>query len=736
MPDLSTTIANVRRDGEKRDVRCPAHPDERASLSVDIGNEDRVLVYCHAGCDTRDVVAAAGITMADLAPGTTGRGTSSQEIVAIYDYTDENGELLYQVVRFEPKDFRQRRPDGADGWVWNTKGVRRVLFGLPELAGARTVYIAEGEKDVLALRQLGLSATTNSGGASKWRDDYTQQLCAAGVEAVIVLPDNDDAGRKHANVVARSCRSGGLTATIVELPGLPEHGDVTDWIKAGHTADELEALLERAAMDDAADAAPGRPIDASGGQANQSAVRGAPHSEDELILDAGAPLDSARMFVSLNCVVDGVLTLRHQAGVFYQYKSRLNTYIEREESVIRAALYHFLEKAQRREENELVPFDPTKAKVDNVLDALRALGNLPASSASPCWIDIESDLDPFDIMPCRNGLLHVPSRRLLPRSPNFFTVNGLEFDFDPDAPAPTHFLRFLEDLWPDDRESKDCLLEWIGYLLTPRTHLQKILMLVGPKRSGKGTIGRLITHLIGKRNVCAPTLAGMSIPFGLWALMGKAVAIIADARIGGRTDTAIVAERLLSISGEDIQSVSRKFLPDWTGRIGTRFMLLTNELPRIEDASGALVSRFVVLTLKQSFYGREDQGLFDRFIPELPGILNLALDGADRLRARDYFKQPEASESLIQDFEDLGSPIAAFLRDCCDVARGYEVTHKELYGKWRHWCVENGRDKPGTVQTFGRNLRAAVRLGESFPRESGERVRYYQGIRLKDGAAE
>ncbi len=709
MPDLSTTIANVRRDGKKRDVRCPAHPDERASLSVDIGNEDRVLVYCHAGCDTRDVVAAAGMTMADLAPETPGRGTPTQKIVDHYDYCDEHGALLYQVVRFDPKDFRQRRPDGAGGWVWNTAGVRRVLFGLPELAGARTVYIAEGEKDVLALRQLGLSATTNSGGATKWRDDYTDQLRAAGVQAVIVLPDNDDAGRKHANLVARSCRGAGLTATVVELPDLAEHGDVTDWTRAGHNADDLQSLVERAAL------------------------RDAPLPEGDLILAPADPLPSARTFLERSHMIDGVVTLLHQAGEFYRYAQHLNAYVGVEDAVLRAALYLLLEKAERRSGRDLLPFQPTKAKVENVLDALRALSNLPASSAAPCWINTESDLDPLDILPCRNGLLHVPSRHLLPPSPHFFTLNGLEFDFDADAPAPEHFLRFLEELWPDDQESKDCLLEWIGYLLTPRTHLQKILMLVGPKRSGKGTIGRLITHLIGKRNACAPTLAGMSIPFGLWALMGKAVAIIADARIGGRTDTAIVAERLLSISGEDIQSVSRKFLPDWTGRIGTRFMLLTNELPRIEDASGALVSRFLVLTLNQSFYGREDHGLLARLIKELPGILNLALEGAHRLRARGHFQQPAASESLIQDFEDLGSPTAAFVRDCCDVGPGYEVTQKELYEEWRHWCRENGRDNSGTVQTFGRNLRAAVLLGKSFPRKSGKRVRYYQGIRLKDG---
>jgi putative DNA primase/helicase len=160
---------------------------------------------------------------------------------------------------------------------------------------------------------------------------------------------------------------------------------------------------------------------------------------------------------------------------------------------------------------------------------------------------------------------------------------------------------------------------------------------------------------------------------------------------------------------------------------------MTNELPRLEDASGALASRFVVLRLTQSFYGREDHGLLDCFVPELPGILNWALDGWDRLHARGRFLQPEASTELIQQFEGLGSPINAFLRDRCEVGSGYQVPQPKLFEAWKAWCAENGRDKSGTVQTFGRNLRAALPwLRETQPRVLGTRIRFYQGVRLQE----
>jgi putative DNA primase/helicase len=133
--------------------------------------------------------------------------------------------------------------------------------------------------------------------------------------------------------------------------------------------------------------------------------------------------------------------------------------------------------------------------------------------------------------------------------------------------------------------------------------------------------------MLGRQNVCNPTLAGVSQNFGLAPLIGKPLALISDARLSGRADVHVVAERLLSISGEDGQTVDRKHMPAWTGTLPTRFVILSNELPRLTDASGALADRFVILQMKQPFYGREDLGLTEKLLPELPGIFNWALAG-------------------------------------------------------------------------------------------------------------
>jgi hypothetical protein len=182
----------------------------------------------------------------DTGNGSPGSPDRRRRIVATYDYTDEGGALLYQVVRYDPKGFRQRRPNGNGGWTWSLGDVRRVLYRLPELvesaADGRPLFIVEGEKDADNLRALGVPATTCAMGAGKWRPEYTEGL--AGRE-VIIIPDNDDPGRAHAEAVAEALAPVAASVKVVQLPDLPPKGDVSDWLAAGHTKEELLTLALR-----------------------------------------------------------------------------------------------------------------------------------------------------------------------------------------------------------------------------------------------------------------------------------------------------------------------------------------------------------------------------------------------------------------------------------------------------------------------------------------------------------
>jgi putative DNA primase/helicase len=371
----------------------------------------------------------------------------------------------------------------------------------------------------------------------------------------------------------------------------------------------------------------------------------------------------------------------------------------------------------------------------DAVHALTGLACVPGGVEQPAWLGGEGPAPAEELLACRGGLLHLAGwaegqAHLFPPTPRLFTPTALPYDFEADAPEPAAWLEFLRQLWPDDDGTIQALQEWLGYLLLPDTSQQKIALLVGPRRSGKGTIGRVLTQLVGPGNVCSPTLGSLGGPFGLQPLLGKTVALISDARLSGRSDAAVVVERLLSISGEDAQTVDRKHLTAVTGRLPVRLTILTNELPRLSDASGALVGRLVVLRLTRTWYGQEDTRLTGRLLAELPGILLWAMRGWCRLRQRGHFVQPSAAAALVQDMEDLASPVGAFLRERCRIEAGASVAVAGLYQAWRSWCEKKGRE-PSNEQTFGRDLRAIVpHLDVSQQRTEDGRIRVYDGIRL------
>lgn len=231
-----------RKTGEGQfEARCPAHEDSRASLSVGVGQGDRVLLKCHAGCDTNEVLRAMELAHSDLFPPK----PVERRIVATYPYTDEKGAPLFEVLRYEPKDFRQRHRGPNGEWVWKMNGVRRVLYRLPELVAASAkgaeVWVVEGERDVETLRKAGLTATCNPGGAGKWRPEYAAAF--KGASAVYVIPDNDDPGRAHAQAVATALADVVPVVKVVPLPAVAK--DVTEWVGHGATAAQLAALAAK-----------------------------------------------------------------------------------------------------------------------------------------------------------------------------------------------------------------------------------------------------------------------------------------------------------------------------------------------------------------------------------------------------------------------------------------------------------------------------------------------------------
>jgi putative DNA primase/helicase len=229
-------LRGVRPRASGWQALCPAHADKNPSLSIDV-HGDKILIHCHAGCSHSSVLEELGIDSHELFLGAR---NSQPHIIATYDYVDARGKLLYQVVRSEPKNFRQRRPNGKDGWRWNLNGVPRVLYRLPEVIASDEVVIVEGEKDVETARTLSLVATCSVGGAGKWKDEYSESLCG---KRITIMADADAPGRVHAVQVATSLAGKVESLKVLELPGAK---DLTEYIERGGTHESLLELIERA----------------------------------------------------------------------------------------------------------------------------------------------------------------------------------------------------------------------------------------------------------------------------------------------------------------------------------------------------------------------------------------------------------------------------------------------------------------------------------------------------------
>jgi putative DNA primase/helicase len=630
------------------------------------------------------------------------------KIVKEYFYYDEHGELYAKVERTEDHQFPQStwgvvdKETGKKGWLHRQPKPKKP-YNLPLLLAAppeQPIYICEGEKDADTVEKWGLISTTNPGGAEKWTKELSPHF--KGKELVYILEDNDDPGRKHALQVARAMRSVGVkNVHIVALPGLEEKQDVTDWVeKHGGTKKQL---LDLCAV--------------------------APRYAVPVELDSADAMRSARAMVEKVYTTNGTRTLHRYRSEFWTYTG--THYRGADDEVIKSKIWQFLEAAVKRDKENLHPFKPNKNIVGNVFDALTAVCQLDQSIEAPAWLDGEDHPPADQFLAVSNGLLHLPTRKLYPPTPIYFGFSASRVAFDKKAEKPAQWLAFLNQVLVNP-QAIAVVQEWFGYTLSADTSQQKILLCIGPKRSGKGTMARVHTEILGKHSVVGPTMASLSEPFGMEPLIAKPLAIISDARLGARTNKSAIVERLLSISGEDGLTVARKFKLAWTGRLPTRFAILTNEMPSFSDGSGALVSRFVVLLFQHSFYGKEDVGLTNRLLTEVPGILSWAIDGYQRLAKRGYFIQPQNAKDAIEEMEMLGSPVKAFIRDRCDVGPAKSVEVDQLYSSFRKWCESEGMRDPGSKEWFGRNLHTAIPglKVAKFRADKADRVRVYQGIAL------
>lgn len=631
----------------------------------------------------------------------------------VFPFVDIDGRNGYAQIR--PDRPRKRgdhvlkyeSPKGKPVQVYIPQKVRPYLED-----GALELLLTEGAKKALKATQDGFP-TLGLSGVWGWKRKAESALLPTLERVhwqgrrVVIAFDSDIASNENVLKAEKwLCHHLAKRGATVKVIRLPADGDAKvglDDFLVKHGAGKLRELLDQAIDPDEIEVE----ID------KLSAVLVDP------CIEAGRMIEAMTIY--------GLSKLRFWSGSFWWWSK--GRYYEVPTSEVRAMIVEHLNKTYSK---------IGTSEVSNTLEQLRAQTLLRSRVQPPSWLKPQV-WKPEDIVATENAIVHLPSfvEEREPCSvnatPTYFTNTAVDYRFERHKPDCPRWKQFLLELWPEDQQSIELLQDWFGYCLTPDTRQQKIMFMLGPKRSGKGTIARVLTGVVGSGNVCGPTLASLQTNFGLWPLLGKTLAIVSDARLSGRSDQAVIAERLLSISGEDAQTIDRKNLEPVTTKLLTRFMIISNELPRLQDASGALSGRMVVLKLTRSFYGQEDRGLTEALTTEKAGILHWAIDGWSRLRQRGYFVQPATSEQLREQLDELSSPVSAFIADKCELNAALAIECAELYKAWCEWCEQAGRT-PGTIQVFGRDLSASrPEITVSNNRMGAHRIRKYNGIGLAVG---
>lgn len=592
-----------------------------------------------------------------------------------------------------------------------TEGLVDMLWKVEGVTDALALWIAIPEK----LRDRHVVVTNSNG--CKQKPKWMASVLAHGKPHVV--HDADKPGEAGARLWAQEISRNGVDTVMVRLPYevTGSHGkDLRDWLREGNTYDDLLELARQGEL-----CFP-EPEDSTQKKKSKS---------DKLDPSNLKADQEANRFIE-GVTADGVSKVRYWNGLWWRWQGA--QYIRLRDDEVRADVLNGI---------NLLFEGVGRSRVSDVMEQLQAKTILPSAIESPAWLGGVSNRKNGQYSPpateCLaflNGILHLPSlfsggEFLMPPTPRLLTTAACDYNFNNGAPEPKAWFKFLAEVWEDDQQTIDTLQEIAGYLLTTDTSQQRIFLLLGPTRSGKGTITRMLRRLVGEANICGPTLASLGTNFGLSALLGKSVAIISDARLSSRADQAVVLERLLSISGEDPLSIDLKFKTPVTTKLPTRLLMLSNELPRLADASSAITGRFLVLRMTRSFLGKEDRQLDSKIAAELPSILLWACEGWRRLHERGYFLQPDSAIELLSDLRDLASPVTAFVRDCCEIAPGACAAVSHVFDEWKSWCLSQGREHPGTVQSFGRDLIAA------FPgvttrqrRANGDRKRFYEGIQI------
>ncbi len=692
------------KSGDGYKARCPCHEDRNPSLSVKMNG--RLLLHCFAGCSYDRIVAALGLTPELPA--------KRRELVATYRYCDDAGVEVRQKIRYAPKDFRIRHQDPAGQWVYKAGPGPAVLYRLPELrqaiAAGATVFVVEGEKDCDRLAAGGLAATTNIEGAAqsdqkpKWRKEYTAQL--AGAARVILLPDHDEPGRAHMAAIAQALQGRVGEVRLLELPGLPAKGDVSDWLNQGHTVAELQALAAAAPVfmlptpPDSAPAPavsnePTGPVEAvycpptvspCTHLANSYRIRHYYQGRIWYALGTGWILWTGK-FWQPDPTNEGAIAIGFVGGLSQKIAEEAAATLQRttgeSDSDRRTALMRQAEAL-------------TKWAIQSEHERVIASGLNLAKHA--LLIEHSAlDADPW-LFNVQNGTVDLRTGQLHPHKSTDLITHIAPVTYDSAATCPT-FERFISEVFAGDTGMVAFIQRAVGWSLTGVIEERTLFFLYGASGwNGKSTLVETIMALLGEygdrnfgyaRKVPAETFMKSrniddnerkTVP-----LSGTRFVSTSELSKEHRLNEQLIKD----ITGGDTLTAKRLYHESFSFKPQFKPWMYGNHKPEIRGTDNAIWSRVKLVPFEVSFEGRADGKLKTKLLAELPGILNWAIKGC--LDWQRHGLQPPAKvQAATQAYRKEMDVIAAFFADCCVLHREARVSASALYQAYQRWCEQSG----------------------------------------------
>lgn len=562
------------------------------------------------------------------------------------------------------------------------------------------ILIVEGASDVLAALSLGFLGI----GKPNDRGGHGFLVDRIGNRPVLVLGENDEAGRTGmANTYALLSPK---TKCGKMLPPA-EFKDLRQWyVQAGLTQEGFLAYAQENAIWD---------------------------DTTTVLFQEDDPTLIADKFLECCYTVDHTPTLRYHHNRWVVWDGE--KYNPRLPEMVEGDLYRWLDICRilvtSKTKAEVKKYMANSARVTSIMRALRK--SCPVEGDAPLWL-IDHQANAHDLVVFKNGMLDVRSGNMYANTPDFFSYNGLPFDYDPGADY-TWWENLVSDIMGGEPERVRLLQQWFGYNMVPDVSQEKMMFFIGPPRSGKGTMTEALKSILGQEQVAATDMDDMAGSFGYEHLMGKLCVTVGDLKTSGHTNVERALQRLLNITGEDGVTVNMKGKPAIPHvHLSCRFTISMNLLPALRDNANAIMPRLSFLRFPNSYIGREDRGLKVKIKSRGQSIATWALLGLLDLRRSGKFVEPACDLDMVPTVKRLNSPMLAFVEDCCELDESYRASRFDIRNIYKMWC------KGGCYQIESEDMMrqhiCAVCPGVRFGSEDvmDSKVNTWIGIRVSDQA--